>query len=154
VQQSSKAKQEQQIKVKSLEIREIEYSYDKRPKISDMDDVIKAVKPLIANQNKEFFIALYLNTKNGIIKQEVVSIGSLSANVVHPREVFRTACMLSASSIIVAHNHPSGDPAPGREDIEITKKLAEAGKMIGIELLDHVILGQDRNYGFKESGML
>jgi DNA repair protein RadC len=68
--------------------------------------------------------------------------------------VFKTACMLSASSIIVAHNHPSGDPAPSREDIEITKKLAEAGKMIGIELLDHVIIGQDRNYGFKESGML
>jgi DNA repair protein RadC len=144
----------QMIKVKSLEIREIEYSYDKRPKISGMDDVIKAVKPLIADPNKEFFIALYLNTKNGIIKQEVISIGSLSANVVHPREVFRTACMVSASSIIVAHNHPSGDPAPSREDIEITKKLAEAGKMIGIELLDHVILGQDRNYGFKESGML
>ncbi len=142
------------IKVKSLEIREIEYSYDKRPKISGMEDVIKAVKPLIADPNKEFFIALFLNTKNGIIKQEVVSVGSLSANVVHPREVFRTACILSASSIIVAHNHPSGDPAPSREDIEITKKLAEAGKMIGIELLDHVILGQDRNYGFKESGML
>jgi len=142
------------IKVKSLEIREIEYSYDKRPKISGMDDVIKAVKPLIADQNKEFFIALYLNTKNGVLKKEVISIESLSANVVHPREVFRTACMVSASSIIVAHNHPSGDPAPSREDIEITKKLAEAGKMIGIELLDHVILGQDRNYGFKESGML
>ena len=142
------------IKVKSLEVREIEYSYDKRPKISGMEDVIKAVKPLIADPNKEFFIALYLNTKNGIIKQEVVSVGSLSANVVHPREVFRTACVVSASSIIVAHNHPSGDPAPSREDIEITKKLAEAGKMIGIELLDHVIIGHDRNYGFKESGIL
>jgi DNA repair protein RadC len=142
------------IKIKSLEIREIEYSYDKRPKISGMDDVIKTVKPLIADQNKEFFIALFLNTKNGIIKQEVVSVGSLNANIVHPREVFRTACMVSASSIIVAHNHPSGDPAPSREDIEITKKLAEAGKMIGIELLDHVILGQDRNYGFQENGLL
>ena len=142
------------IKIKSLEIREIEYSYDKRPKISGMDDVIKAVKPMIADQNKEFFIALYLNTKNGIIKQEVVSVGSLSANVVHPREVFRTACVVSASSIIVAHNHPSGDPAPSREDIELTKKLAEAGKIMGIELLDHVILGQDRNYGFQENGLL
>ena len=67
------------IKVKSLEIREIEYSYDKRPKISGMDDVIKAVKPMIADPNKEFFIALFLNTKNGIIKQEIISIGSLSA---------------------------------------------------------------------------
>ena len=142
------------IKVKSLEIREIEYSYDKRPKISSMDDVVKTVKPMIADPNKEFFMALYLNTKNGIIKQEVISIGSLSANVVHPREVFKTACLVSASSIIVAHNHPSGDPTPSREDIEITKKLYEAGKMMGIELLDHVIIGYDRNYGFKESGQL
>ncbi len=142
------------IKVKSLEVREIEYSYEKRPKISGMDDVVNAVKPMIADANKEFFLALYLNTKNGIIKQEVISVGSLNANIVHPREVFRTVCMVSASSIIVAHNHPSGDPTPSREDIEITKKLAEAGKMMGIELLDHVIIGHDRNYGFKESGML
>lgn len=142
------------IKVKSLEIREIEYSYENRPKINGMDDVVNAVKPMIADENKEFFVALYLNTKNGIIRQEVISVGSLNANIVHPREVFRTACMVSASSIIVAHNHPSGDPTPSREDIEITKKLAEAGKMMGIELLDHVIIGYDRNYGFKEAGML
>ena len=142
------------IKVKSLEIREIEYSYNKRPKISSMDDVVQIVKPMIADSNKEFFMALYLNTKNGVMKQEVISIGSLNANIVHPREIFKTACMISASSIIVAHNHPSGDPTPSREDIEITKKLCEAGKMIGIEVLDHVIIGYDRNYGFKESGQL
>ncbi len=142
------------ITIKSLEVREIEYTYDKRPKISGMDDVIKAVKPMISDPNKEFFMALYLNTKNGILKQEVISIGSLNANIVHPREIFKTACMVSASSIIVAHNHPSGDPSPSREDIEITKKLSEAGKMMGIGLLDHVIIGYDRNYGFKESGQL
>jgi len=142
------------IKVKSLEVREIEYSYDKRPKISSMDDVVRVVKPMIADSNKEFFMALYLNTKNGILKQEVISIGSLNANIIHPREVFRTACMISASSIIVAHNHPSGDPSPSREDIEITKNLSEAGKMMGIELLDHVIIGYDKNYGFKESGLI
>lgn len=142
------------IKVKSLEVREIEYSYDKRPKINSMDDVVQAVKPMIADSNKEFFMALYLNTKNGVLKQEVISIGSLNANIVHPREIFKTACMISASSIIVAHNHPSGDPLPSREDIEITKKLHEAGKMMGIELLDHVIIGYDRNYGFKESGLI
>jgi DNA repair protein RadC len=96
------------IKVKSLEIREIEYSYERRPKINGMNDVINAVKPLIADVNKEFFIALYLNTKNCILRQAVISIGSLNANIVHPREVFRTACMVSASSIIVVHNHPSG----------------------------------------------
>src|SRR3989304_5284049 len=142
------------IKVKSLEVREIEYSYDKRPKISSMDDVVQMVKPMIADPNKEFFMALYLNTKNGVLKQEVISIGSLNSNIVHPREIFKTACMISASSIIVAHNHPSGDPSPSREDIEITKKLEEAGKMMGIELLDHVIIGHDRHYGFRESGQL
>ena len=142
------------IKVKSLEVREIEYTYDKRPKINSMDDVVQIVKPMISDPNKEFFMALYLNTKNGVLKQEVISIGSLNANIVHPREIFKTACMISASSIIVAHNHPSGDPTPSREDIEITKKLHEAGKMMGIELLDHVIIGYDRYYGFKESGQL
>ncbi|CAG0940330.1 hypothetical protein BROC_00987 [Candidatus Brocadiaceae bacterium] len=142
------------IKVKSIEVREIEYTYENRPKINGMDDVVHAIKPMIADQNKEFFIALYLNTKNGILKKQIISIGSLSANIVHPREVFRTACMISASSIIVAHNHPSGDPAPSREDIELTKRLSEAGKIIGIELLDHVIIGHDRNYGFKECGQL
>lgn len=142
------------IKVKSLEVREIEYSYDKRPKISSMEDVVKTVKPMIADPNKEFFMALYLNTKNGVMKQEIISIGSLNANVVHPREVFKTACMISAASVIVAHNHPSGDPTPSREDIEITKKLYEAGKMMGIELLDHVIIGYEKIYGFKENGQL
>jgi DNA repair protein RadC len=142
------------IKVKSLEVREIEYSYDKRPKISSMDDVVQIVKPMITDLNKEFFIALYLNTKNGVLKQEIISIGSLNANVVHPREIFKTACMISAAYIIVAHNHPSGDPTPSREDIEITKKIYEAGKMMGIEVLDHVILGYDRYYGFKESGVI
>ena len=127
-------------------------SYDKRLKISSMDDVVKNVKPMIADPNKEFFMALYLNTKNGVLKQEIISIGSLNTNVVHPREIFKTACMISAAYIIVAHNHPSGDPTPSREDIEITKKLYEAGKMI--ELLDHVIIGYDRYYGFKESGQL
>ena len=142
------------IKVKSIEVREVEYTYESRPKISNMEDVAKVVKPLIADTNKEFFITLYLNTKNGILRQEVISIGSLNSNTVHPREVFRTACIVSASGIIVAHNHPSGDPMPSREDIELTKRLVESGKMIGIEVLDHVIIGQDRNYSFKDAGML
>lgn len=142
------------IKVKSLEVREIEYNYETRPKINGMDDVINTVKPLIADQNKEFFITLYLNTKNGILRQEVISIGSLNANIVHPREVFRTACLVSASSIIVAHNHPSGDPTPSSEDIELTKKLVESGKIIGITVIDHVIIGHDRNYGFREMAMI
>ncbi len=142
------------IKVRSLEVREIEYTYETRPKIKSMDDVVKAVKPLMADPNKEHFIALYLNTKNGILRQEIISIGSLNANIVHPREVFRTAIMVSACNIIVAHNHPSGDPTPSSEDIELTKKLVESGKILGINVLDHVIIGHDRNYGFREMALI
>ena len=142
------------VKVKSFEIREVEYTYETRPKIVGPEDVVKTVKPMIADPNKEFFITLYLNTKNGILKQEIISIGSLNANIVHPREVFKSACMISASSIIVAHNHPSGDPTPSIEDIELTKKLVEAGKVLGINVLDHVIIGHDRNYGFHENALI
>lgn len=142
------------IKVKSLEIREIEYTYETRPKIQSPEDVSKVVKPLISDPNKEHFITLYLNTKNGVLKQEIISIGSLNANIVHPREVFRTACMISASHIIVAHNHPSGDPTPSIEDIELTKMLVEAGKLLGINVIDHVIIGHDRDYGFHEHALI
>ncbi len=142
------------IKIKSLEVREIEYTYESRPKINSPEDVSKVAKSLIADPNKEHFIAIYLNTKNSILKQEVISIGSLNANIVHPREVFRTACMVSAAGIIVVHNHPSGDPTPSTEDIELTKTLVESGKIIGINVLDHVIIGHDRNYGFREMALI
>lgn len=142
------------VKIKSLEIREVTYTYETRPQIHSPEDVSRVVKPLIADPNKEHFITLYLNTKNGIMKQEIISIGSLNANIVHPREVFRTACMISASHIIVAHNHPSGDPTPSKEDIEITRTLVEAGKVLGIQVLDHIIIGHDRNYGFHENALI
>jgi len=101
---------------------------------------------------REVFIELCLDTKNQIIKQETISIGSLNANVVHPREVFKTAIRESAAHIIVAHNHPSGDPTPSREDIEITKKLVETGNIMGITVLDHVIIGDGRHFSLKEAG--
>ncbi|MDW7726869.1 MAG: DNA repair protein RadC [Candidatus Methanoperedens sp.] len=109
---------------------------------------------LIQDFQKEHFIALYLNTRNRVVKKEVISIGTLNANVVHPREVFRTAISVSAAHIIVAHNHPSGDPTPSKEDITITKKLVEAGKIIGIEVLDHVIIGDERYHSMKEAGVI
>jgi DNA repair protein RadC len=103
--------------------------------------------------DRETFVALYLNTKNRVIKKEIVSFGSLNANVVHPREVYKEAILNSAASVIVSHNHPSGDPTPSREDLEITEKLYEAGKIIGISLLDHVIIGEDGYfYSLKERG--
>ena len=123
-----------------------------KPKISSPEDVYRQLYPRMREKKREMFIELCLDTKNQIIKEETISMGSLNANIVHPREVFKTALSESAAHIIVAHNHPSGDPTPSREDIEITKKLVETGKIIGIDLLDHVIIGDGRHFSMKEAG--
>jgi DNA repair protein RadC len=123
-----------------------------KPKISSPEDVYRRLFPRMREQKKEMFIELCLDTKNQILKEEVISVGSLNANVVHPREVFKLALTESAAHIIVAHNHPSGDPAPSREDIEITKKLVETGNIMGITVLDHVIIGDGRHFSMKEAG--
>jgi DNA repair proteins len=95
-----------------------------------------------------------LNTKNQVIGRQTLSIGSLNASIVHPREVFRAAIRRSSASILCAHNHPSGDPTPSPEDILLTKRLAEAGELIGIELLDHLVIGDNRYTSLKEAGCL
>jgi DNA repair protein RadC len=123
-----------------------------KPKISSPEDVYRRLFPRMREQKKEMFIELCLDTKNQILKEEVISLGSLNANVVHPREVFKLALTESAAHIIVAHNHPSGDPTPSREDIEITKKLVETGNIMGITVLDHVIIGDGRHFSMKEAG--
>ncbi len=128
------------------------FSEDTKHKISSPEDVYRRIYPRMREQKKESFIELCLDTKNQIIREETISVGSLNANVVHPREVFKTALAESAAHIIVAHNHPSGDPTPSREDIEITKKLVETGKIIGIDVLDHVIIGDGRHFSMKEAG--
>mgnify|MGYP001271619268 FL=1 len=104
--------------------------------------------------NQEHFVCLYLNTTNQVIHKQTVFIGSLNASIVHPREVFREAFRRSAASIICIHNHPSGDPTPSREDIEVTRRLKECGRMIGIEILDHIIIGDKRFVSLKEKGYL
>ena len=103
---------------------------------------------------KEHFLCLFLNTKNHVIARETISIGTLNAALVHPREVFRAAMKHNSASIICVHNHPSGDPTPSSEDISLTKRLAEAGQLVGIELLDHVIVGDGRFVSLKEHGHL
>jgi DNA repair protein RadC len=128
------------------------YTEDKKPKINSPEDVYRLLYPQLREQKKEYFITLCLDTKNQIISKEVVSIGSLNANVVHPREVFKAALLASAAHIVVSHNHPSGDPTPSKEDIEITKKLAETGKIMGINVIDHVIIGDGRHFSMKEAG--
>lgn len=128
------------------------FSIEEKRKISSPEDIYRYLYPSMQGTKKEQFIALYLDTKNQILKSEVISVGSLNANVVHPREVFKSALINSAAHIIVSHNHPSGDPTPSREDIEITKTLVETGKIIGIQLLDHVIIGDNRHFSMKEAG--
>lgn len=104
--------------------------------------------------SQEHFVCLYLNTKNQVLHQQTIFIGSLNASIVHPREVFKEAFRRSAASIICLHNHPSGDPAPSREDIEVTKRLVECGKLMGIDILDHIIIGDKKFVSLKEKGYL
>lgn len=99
-------------------------------------------------------MCLLLNTKNGVIGKEVISIGSLNASIVHQREVFRPAIKRSAASIICAHNHPSGNPDPSPEDIAITSRLKETGEIIGIEVLDHLVFGNYTFASLKERGLM
>ncbi len=103
---------------------------------------------------QEHFIVLFLNTKNQVLHRQTIFIGSLNASIVHPREVFKEAVKRSAASIICAHNHPSGDPTPSQEDIQVTRRLQECGKMIGIELLDHLVIGDRKFISLKEKGYL
>jgi DNA repair protein RadC len=103
---------------------------------------------------KEHFVCLFLNTKNQVIARETLSIGSLNASIVHPREVFREAIRRSSASLVCVHNHPSGDPTPSPEDVQITRRLADAGKLIGIDVLDHVIIGDCQYVSLKEQGLI
>lgn len=120
--------------------------------IRSPEDVSRYVMEDMRFLTQEHFVCLYLNTKNHVLHRETVFVGSLNASIVHPREVFKEAFRRSAASIICLHNHPSGDPTPSREDIEVTKRLRECGKVLGIELLDHVIIGDQRFISLKEKG--
>ena len=108
----------------------------------------------IRDHKKEHFIIFYLDSRNREIQKEIVSVGTLNANLVHPREVFEPAVKNLAAQIIVAHNHPSGQTDPSEEDLAITKRLIEAGKLLGIEVLDHVIVAQKEFSSFKEKGLI
>ena len=103
---------------------------------------------------QEEFRVIFLNTKNGIIAERTISKGTLNATVVSPREVFHRAIKLMAASIVLVHNHPSGDPAPSQEDMELTKKMVEAGRVMDIAVIDHVIVGQGKYVSLKEKGAL
>lgn len=120
---------------------------------SDAADIIKAVFNL-AEEAVEKFGILNLTTKNKVSGAHVISLGSLNTSLVHPREVFKQAILNNAASIILFHNHPSGDPTPSREDMDVTRRLVEAGRLIGIEVLDHVVVGEGRHVSFREKGLM
>lgn len=107
----------------------------------------------LKNETKEYFLALHLDGKNRIVCIDQVSVGSLNQSIVHPREVFKTSLLSSAAAIILVHNHPSGDPTPSREDLEITRRLKEVGNLLGIRVLDHIVIG-DTYASFVERGVL
>jgi len=123
---------------------------DKR-KIETAKDVFNYYVDKLQDKKKEHFYALYLDTKNQIIEEKLVSKGILNASLIHPREVFNPAIRASSNSVILVHNHPSGNYAPSKEDKEVTKLLDNAGNLLGINVLDHIIIGKDGYYSFKEN---
>ena len=107
----------------------------------------------LRHETKEYFLSLHLDGKNRIMAIDVCSIGSLNQSIVHPREVFKVALLSSAAAIILIHNHPTGDPSPSREDMEITRRLKEAGDLLGVRVLDHIIIGESYT-SFADRGLL
>ena len=122
--------------------------------IKSPQDVVNYVMPRLRYEKKEHFAVLLLDTKNQIITFSDISIGCLNASIVHPREVFRFAINNFASSMILVHNHPSGDPTPSIEDIKTTKKLIEGSKILDINILDHIIIGDNKYTSLKQQGMI
>ncbi len=122
--------------------------------ISGPADVFNLLKERMRYYDREYFKAVYLNTKHHVIAVEIISVGSLNSSLVHPRELFKNSIKRSAAALILAHNHPSGDPTPSVEDIEITRRLAEVGKIIGIQVLDHIIIGEKDFVSLKEQGII
>jgi DNA repair protein RadC len=118
------------------------------------EDVVQRFSPKLRDQRQELFIVALLNSSNKLIRDVIVTKGLLNSSLTHPREVFRQAILESSASVILLHNHPSGNPEPSQEDIAITKQLVEAGKIIGIPVHDHVIIAGDRYTSFAERGLL
>lgn len=122
--------------------------------LSNPRAVYEYLAPRIALLQQEEFHVVLLNAKNRVLDQVVVTGGTLTASLVHPREIFRSAIRRGAHAVILAHNHPSGDPTPSREDREVTLRLIQAGKVIGIEVLDHLVIGDGRYFSFRERGLV
>jgi len=125
----------------------------KKPSVKTPDEVVSLVRGRLRGKKKEYFLALLLDTRGQLIKISEISVGSLDGSIVHPREVFKEAMSASAASVILVHNHPSGDPEPSEDDIGLTKRLAEAGEIMGIDVLDHIIICDKSFLSLKSKGL-
>ena len=124
-----------------------------KPLVKTPEEVASVVKSRLRGKMKEYFLVLSLDTRSQLIKVSEVSVGSLDTSVVHPREVFKEAISASASSVILVHNHPSGDPQPSEDDVMLTRRLVQAGQLVGIGVLDHVVMGEERFVSLKREGL-
>ncbi|WP_067727829.1 RadC family protein [Oceanobacillus damuensis] len=134
-------------------VKESSLLYKERS-VKSPEDGYKLMKLFLADKDREHFIVASLDIKNQPVSINVCHIGSLNASIVHPREVMKSAILSNAASIIVGHNHPSGLPEPSKEDIGVTRRLAEAGKIIGIDVLDHIIVGDESFISLKEKSYI
>lgn len=137
-------------------VREKGKRYDMEKIVRSPEDAVDIINEVMDFQNlpNEHFVIFTLSTKNEVIGIHTVHVGSVNASIVHPREVFQRAILNNASSIILFHNHPSGNPSPSQEDIQVTRRLVEGGKMLGIDVLDHLIVGYGKFVSLKEKGYL
>ena len=124
-----------------------------KPLVKTPDDVAALVKSKLKGKKKEYFLAVLLDTRNQLIKVAEISVGSLDSSIVHPREVFKEAISATAAAVIFVHNHPSGDTEASEDDIKLTKRLAEAGEIVGIDVLDHIIIGGESYISLKREGL-
>ncbi|MFQ6093457.1 MAG: DNA repair protein RadC [bacterium] len=136
-----------------LSKRAFSVDQDTLPAVKTPKDVADTVVD-VRRKKKEHFVVLYLNARNQLIHKETVSVGTLNANIVHPREIFQPAVVNSAASIILVHNHPSGDTAPSNDDIQLTQRMVRAGEMMGIDVLDHVIVSERGYLSLKEKRLI
>lgn len=126
----------------------------RRRSVREVKDAVNLFNESLLESDREKLICIHLDSSHKVLAFEVVSVGSLNSSIVHPREVFKAAILLNAHSILIMHNHPSGDPTPSAEDVEITRKLKEVGDLLSIPLVDHVIVASTGHCSFAEKGML
>ena len=140
------------VKCEIVKERTMQYDFKN---ISGPEDGAEIIKAYIGNSDREHFVIACLDTKNNITAMHTVSIGTINETIVKPREVFKVAILANSTAIIVAHNHPSGDPSPSQEDIEWTKRIVKAGGILGIPVIDHIVIGDDKQYySFAEQGLM